>query len=199
MGLAGGGRGRIAVVTHAQLGRGTQHRVGTDGTICSVGPAGRVGECLDGYCAGVSDNPSLSEALRRLRRVRDANLGDAVRLQSRRGGMRWGRTGIANCSWPLATLTLFSTGVEVGPTVQALCLLVPSWRARLELGLRRGSRPEPDSLGSSVHAEDRAIRRFRCSLDAVAAGRSCVGSSEAGFPSRPFAPPCALVRSALNS
>jgi hypothetical protein len=46
--------------------------------------------------------------------------------------MRWGWSGIGHCSWPLATLTLFSTGVELGPTVRGLRLLVPVWRARLD-------------------------------------------------------------------
>jgi hypothetical protein len=36
------------------------------------------------------------------------------------------------CSWPLATLTLLSTGVELGPTWRGLRLFVPVWRARFD-------------------------------------------------------------------
>ncbi len=46
--------------------------------------------------------------------------------------MKWGRSGLSNCSWPLATLTVFPTGVKLGPSVGALLLLVPVWRARLD-------------------------------------------------------------------
>lgn len=76
------------------------------------------------------DDTGPREALRRLRCVRDADLGGAAPVRTWTGGMKWGRSGTSNCSWPLATLKLFSTGVELGPSVRALLPLVPVWRAR---------------------------------------------------------------------
>jgi hypothetical protein len=70
-------------------------------------------------------------SIRRLRCRRDADLGGAIALKRWRGGMKWGWSGMTNCSWPLATLTVFPTGVELGPSVGALLFLVPVWRARL--------------------------------------------------------------------
>ena len=67
--------------------------------------------------------------MRRLRCRRDADLGGAVSLHQWRGGMKWGRGG--RLSWPLGTLTLNPTRVELGPSLGALLVLIPIWRAQL--------------------------------------------------------------------
>lgn len=62
---------------------------------------------------------------------RDANLDRAVLIASFCGGMRWGRSLLANCGSPLVTLCIYQSGLELGPTLPWLAP-VPTWRARFD-------------------------------------------------------------------
>lgn len=63
---------------------------------------------------------------------RAADFDDTVLMQSFRGGMRYGSTGIANWSYPLVTMDVYQSGLELRPTYSFLRFLVPTWRARYD-------------------------------------------------------------------
>lgn len=60
---------------------------------------------------------------------RDAAVATSEPVATYHGGMRLGFTGIASWSYPLVRLTLYHDGVEIGPAVPFLKLVVPFWRA----------------------------------------------------------------------
>jgi hypothetical protein len=63
------------------------------------------------------------------------------------GGMRRGSTGLANWTYPLVRLRFYEDGLELGPSVRILKVIVPIWRVRFqEISVAEAlGGPQPDS------------------------------------------------------
>jgi len=78
---------------------------------------------------------------------RDANLGDDDLVASFVGGMRYGSMGGVNWGYPMITLDMFESGLELRSTFYFLGFLVPVWRVRYDeiSAIHWLGRPSPDS------------------------------------------------------
>jgi hypothetical protein len=78
---------------------------------------------------------------------RYAHLGDTALIKSFTGGMRYGYSGMANWTYPLVTLDIYQSGLELRSTFAFLRGLVPIWGARYdEISVVQWlGRPAPDS------------------------------------------------------
>src|SRR5438552_506535 len=78
---------------------------------------------------------------------RDANFGDEVLDASFVGGMRYGYMGGVNWTYPMVTLDIYKSGLELRPTFSFLRFLVPAWRTRYDeiSTVHWLGRPAPDS------------------------------------------------------
>lgn len=61
----------------------------------------------------------------------DSSLDETSPLQTSRGGIRHGRTGLVNITSPLITLAIYPSGIELRSTFRWLPIF-SSWRARYE-------------------------------------------------------------------
>lgn len=92
---------------------------------------------------------------------RDANLDGERPLHSFRGGMRRGVSGVASWSYPLITLDIYRSGIELRSTFSWLRFLVPVWRARYEelAVVQSVGRADPDgSANARAPVQARGLR-----------------------------------------
>jgi len=80
----------------------------------------------------------------------DSSLDESTPIQTFRGGIRHGRTGIVNITYPLITLAVFPSGIELRSTFRCLPIF-PAWRARYEdlSVIEAVGRPDADGTDSA--------------------------------------------------
>jgi hypothetical protein len=81
----------------------------------------------------------------------DSSLDESTPIQTFRGGIRHGRSGIVNISHPLVTLAIYASGVELRSTFGWLPIF-PSWRARYEdlSVIEAVGRPDADGTDNAL-------------------------------------------------
>lgn len=62
----------------------------------------------------------------------DADFGGSAPIRSFRGGMRYGVLQVANWTWPLVTLDIHQSGIELRPSYPRLPFFIPKLRFRYD-------------------------------------------------------------------